>query len=53
MREEILYMEGIPLIIADTAGIRKSKNIIEKMGVKKSIEYISKSELAILVMDGN
>ncbi len=27
--EEILYIEGIPLIIADTAGIRKSKNIIE------------------------
>ncbi|MBU4451035.1 MAG: tRNA uridine-5-carboxymethylaminomethyl(34) synthesis GTPase MnmE, partial [Actinobacteria bacterium] len=34
-------------------GIRKSKNIIEKIGVKKSFEYISKSELVILVMDGN
>jgi tRNA modification GTPase len=51
--EEILYIEGIPLIIVDTAGIRKSKNIIEKIGVKKSFEYISKSELVILVMDGN
>jgi len=51
--EEILYIEGIPLIIADTAGIRKSKNIIEKIGVKKSLEYITKSELIILVMDGN
>ena len=51
--EEILYMEGIPLIIVDTAGIRKPKNIIEKIGVKKSFEYISKSELVILVMDGN
>ena len=51
--EEILYMEGVPLIIVDTAGIRKSKNIIEKIGVKKSFEYISKSELVLLVMDGN
>ncbi len=51
--EEILYIEGVPLIIADTAGIRKSKNIIEKIGVKKSLEYISKSELIILVMDAN
>ena len=51
--EEILYIEGIPLIIADTAGIRKARNIIEKIGVKKSFEYISKSELVILVMDGN
>jgi tRNA modification GTPase len=51
--EEILYIEGIPLIIADTAGIRKSKNIIEKIGVKKSFEYITKSELIIFVMDGN
>lgn len=51
--EEILYIEGIPLIIIDTAGIRKSKNIIEKIGVKKSLEYISRSDLIILVMDGN
>lgn len=51
--EEILYTEGIPLIITDTAGIRKTKNIIEKIGVKKSLEYISKSELVIFVMDGN
>lgn len=51
--EEILYIEGIPLIITDTAGIRKTKNIIEKIGVKKSFEHISKSELVIFVIDGN
>lgn len=51
--EEILYIEGIPLIIADTAGIRKSRNLIEKIGVEKSIDYIKDSELILMVIDAN
>jgi len=51
--EEILYVEGIPLILVDTAGIRKTKNTIEKIGVEKSLKHISEAELVILVMDGN
>ncbi len=49
--EEILYMEGIPLIIIDTAGIRKTKNYIEKIGVKRSLDHIQNSDLIIAVFD--
>jgi tRNA modification GTPase len=49
--EEILYIEGIPVILTDTAGIRKSKNIIEKIGVQRSIRHIEESDLVIMVLD--
>jgi tRNA modification GTPase len=51
--EEVLYLEGIPLMLVDTAGIRKAKNMIEKIGVKKSLGHISEAEIVILVLDGN
>ncbi len=51
--EEVLYLEGIPLLLVDTAGIRKAKNMIEKIGVKKSLGHISEAEIVILVLDGN
>jgi len=49
--EEILYIGGIPVILTDTAGIRKSKNIIEKIGVQKSIKHIEESDIIIMVLD--
>ncbi len=51
--EEILYVEGIPLIFIDTAGIRKTKNYIEKIGVNRSLDYIEKSDLIIAVFDAS
>ncbi len=51
--EEILYVEGIPLILIDTAGIRKTRSTIEKIGVDRSLKHIDEAELVILVLDGN
>lgn len=51
--EEILYVEGIPLILVDTAGIRKTKNKIEKIGVSRSLRHIDEAELVLMVLDGN
>ena len=51
--EEILYLNGIPVILTDTAGIRESKNIIEKIGVKKSISEIEKADILITVIDNS
>ncbi|TET14846.1 MAG: GTP-binding protein, partial [Actinobacteria bacterium] len=51
--EEILYVEGIPLILVDTAGIRKTKSTIEKIGVNRSLKHINEAELVLLVLDGN
>jgi tRNA modification GTPase len=49
--EEIIYLEGIPVIFIDTAGIRKAKNIIEKIGVKNSLRFIEESEILLIVLD--
>ncbi len=51
--EEILYIEGIPLILVDTAGIRKTKSTIERIGVVRSLKHIDEAELVVLVLDGN
>jgi len=51
--EEILYIEGIPLILVDTAGIRNTEDRIEKIGVEKSLKQIDDADLVIIVLDGS
>ncbi|MFC2145189.1 tRNA uridine-5-carboxymethylaminomethyl(34) synthesis GTPase MnmE [Actinomycetota bacterium] len=51
--EEILYIEGIPLILTDTAGIRDTEDRIEKIGVEKSLKQIGDADLVIIVLDGS
>jgi tRNA modification GTPase len=50
--EEQLNIAGIPFILADTAGITSSDDLIEKEGVKRSRTYIEKADLILLVFDG-
>ncbi|MCM8785850.1 MAG: tRNA uridine-5-carboxymethylaminomethyl(34) synthesis GTPase MnmE [Candidatus Omnitrophica bacterium] len=50
---EIVNIKGIPFNIIDTAGIRKAKNKIEKIGVEKSIEWMEKAEINLLIIDGS
>ena len=51
--EEIINMEGIPLKIADTAGIRPVHDIVEKEGVARSRSCIQRSDLVLLLFDGS
>jgi len=51
--EEIININGIPLVIGDTAGIRKTDDIIENIGVEKSKEMIKKSDLILWVIDSS
>ncbi|MCM8766583.1 MAG: tRNA uridine-5-carboxymethylaminomethyl(34) synthesis GTPase MnmE [Candidatus Omnitrophica bacterium] len=50
---EVVNIKGIPFNIIDTAGIRKAKNKIEKIGVEKSIEWMKKAEINLLIIDGS
>jgi tRNA modification GTPase len=50
--EEQLNIAGIPFILADTAGITASDNLIEREGVKRSRTYLEKADLVLLVFDG-
>ncbi len=51
--EESINIGGIPLNIIDTAGIRDTKDIIEKMGVEKSMEYAETADFVFFVIDGS
>lgn len=51
--EETINIHGITLNIVDTAGIRKTEDIIEEIGVKKAKENAEKADLVIYVVDGS
>lgn len=49
--EEHINLDGILVKLTDTAGIRDTEDIIEKIGVEKSKERINEADLIILVFD--
>ncbi len=49
--EEYINLKGIPLKIIDTAGIRASKDEIEKIGIKKSKEIANDADFVIVMLD--
>ena len=49
--ETHLDLEGIPVIISDTAGIRSSSDEIEKMGIKLAIKRAEDADLIIVLLD--
>jgi tRNA modification GTPase len=49
--EEYINIRGIPIKIVDTAGIRETEDVVEKIGVKKSMEKIEEADLIILLLD--
>ena len=51
--EEFVNIKGIPLKIVDTAGIRETEDIVEKIGVEKSRESFSTADLVIMVLDAS
>ena len=48
-----IYIDGIHLNIIDTAGIRKTDNVVEKIGVEKSLSLIDEADLVLVVLNGN
>lgn len=48
-----ILLKGIPLNIIDTAGIRKTSDVIEQIGVKKSLSLINGADLVLVVLNGN
>ena len=51
--EEFVSINGIPLKLIDTAGIRDTKNEIEKIGIKKSRKMAKEADLVILIIDSS
>ena len=51
--EEFLTIQGIPVRLIDTAGIRETEDIVESMGVEKARQYLDKADVVVLVIDGS
>ena len=51
--EEKVNLNGILLKIVDTAGIRQTGDVVEKIGVDKSISYIDQADLVLYVVDSS
>ena len=51
--EESLRLNDITLNVIDTAGIRDTDDIIEKIGVEKAKEYAEEADLAVFVIDAS
>ena len=50
---EYYIYRGIPLIFSDTAGIRETKDIIEKIGVDRSRAVLKEADIALLLLDSS
>ena len=51
--EGSITINGVALNIIDTAGIRETEDIVEKLGVEKSLKLILEADLVILVLNNN
>lgn len=49
--EEYINIDGIPIRIVDTAGIRETEDTVEKIGVQRSREKIEEADLVIIMLD--
>ena len=51
--EESINLNGLPVILWDTAGIRDSADQIEKLGIELSRQHLEQADVAIAVIDGS
>lgn len=49
--EEFVNVRGVPLKLTDTAGIRQTEEVVEKIGVEKSRKLMEKADLIILLLN--
>ncbi len=51
--EGSIIIGGVKLNLIDTAGVRKSNDVVEKIGIEKSLSLIDEAELVLLVLDSS
>ncbi len=51
--EESASLDGVPIVLTDTAGLRESDDKVEKIGIERTRQAIAGADLLILVLDGS
>ena len=51
--EESVNLNGLPVVLSDTAGIRDATDDVERIGVKLSREQLEKADAVVVVIDGS
>ncbi len=51
--EESVNIDGVRLVLTDTAGIRQTEDTVEKIGVERSLKSINDADLVIVMLDAN
>jgi tRNA modification GTPase len=51
--EEAINLNGLPVVLWDTAGIRTTVDQVESLGVELSLAHVEKADAAIIVVDGS
>jgi len=51
--EELVSLQGVPLVLVDTAGINETEDVIERMGIERSRRSVERADLVLLVVDGS
>jgi tRNA modification GTPase len=50
---ELISLDGVPVLLTDTAGVRASEDEIENLGVERTRRAIADADLVVLVIDGS
>lgn len=51
--EESVSIDGVPIVLVDTAGLRDTDDKVEKIGIEKTAQAMASADLIILVLDGS
>ena len=51
--EETLNIQGIPVVISDTAGVRHSDHPVEKIGIERTLDYVNGSDLLLFMIEAH
>ncbi len=48
---ELILLDGVPVHVIDTAGLRETEDVVEKIGIERAWAAIGKADLALLLLD--
>ncbi|MBN1401794.1 MAG: tRNA uridine-5-carboxymethylaminomethyl(34) synthesis GTPase MnmE [Anaerolineae bacterium] len=51
--EEMFDLQGIPFVLVDTAGINRTQDLVERLGIERSRQAVVQADLVVVVVDGS